>query len=225
VSAVRETSPRERHDTQENDMPEKLSVELREDFGKGAARRIRAEDKIPAVLYGHGQEPIHVTLPGHQTALAARNPNALLELTLADGRSRLALIKEIQRHPIRRTLTHIDFIEVRRGEKVEVDIPVVLNGEPVHPAIAVVDAQTLTLSVDALNVPEHLEIDVEEKEDGYQVFAGDVTLPTGAELVTDAELLVVAVQLPRVDQELEAELDAADEEAAAAAESEGSTEE
>ncbi|UYG16577.1 50S ribosomal protein L25/general stress protein Ctc [Brachybacterium huguangmaarense] len=206
-------------------MPEKLSVELREDFGKGAARRIRAEDKIPAVLYGHGQEPIHVTLPGHQTALAARNPNALLELTLADGRSRLALIKEIQRHPIRRTLTHIDFIEVRRGEKVEVDIPVVLNGEPVHPAIAVVDAQTLTLSVDALNVPEHLEIDVEEKEDGYQVFAGDVTLPTGAELVTDAELLVVAVQLPRVDQELEAELDAADEEAAAAAESEGSTEE
>jgi len=206
-------------------MPEKLSVELREDFGKGAARRTRAEDKIPAVLYGHGQDPIHVTLPGHQTALAARNPNALLELTLADGRSRLALIKEIQRHPIRRTLTHIDFIEVRRGEKVEVDIPVVLNGEPVAPAIAVVDAQTLTLSVDALTVPEHLEIDVDEKEDGYQVFAGDVTLPAGAELVTDAELLVMAVQLPRVDQELEAELDAADEESAPAAEPEDATEE
>lgn len=192
-------------------MPEKLSVELREDFGKGAARRIRVQDKIPAVLYGHGQDPIHVTLPGHQTALAARNPNALLELTLADGRSRLALIKEIQRHPIRRTLTHVDFIEVRRGEKVEVDIPVILSGEPVAPAIAVVDSQTLTLSVDALNVPESLTVDVEEKEDGYQVFAGDVTLPSGASLVTDPELLVVAVQLPRVDQELEAELDAADE--------------
>lgn len=199
-------------------MPEKLSVTQRDDFGKGASRRIRAEDKVPAVLYGHGMEPVHLTLPGHETALAARNSNALLELVLPDGDSHLALIKEIQRHPLRRTLTHLDLIAVRRGQKVEVDIPVVMTGEPVAPAIAVVDAQTLTLSVDALKVPESIEVSVEEKEDGFQLFAGDVTLPEGAELVTDPELLVIAVQLPRIDTELEAELDEADAEAAAEAE-------
>lgn len=195
-------------------MAEKLNVQLREDFGKGASRRIRAAHQIPAVIYGHGMDPVHVTLPGHETALAARNANALLELTLPGGDVHTALIKEIQRHPLHRTLTHLDLIAVRRGEKVEVDVPVVLNGEPVAPAIAVVDAQTLTLSVDAMNVPEQIEIDVEEKEDGYQLFAGDVVLPQGAELVTDAELLVVAVQLPRVDEELEAAI--AENEAAGA---------
>lgn len=197
-------------------MAEKLDVTLREDFGKGAARRIRAEHKVPAVLYGHGMDTLHVVLPGHETALAARNSNALIELALPDGKTRLALIKEIQRHPLKRTLTHIDLIEVRRGEKVEVDVPVVLTGEPVAPAMAVVDSQTVTLSVDALHVPEQVEVSVEEKEDGYQVFAGDLQLPTGAELVTDAELLIVAVQVPRVDEELEAEI-AANEAAGAEA--------
>ncbi|PZP14882.1 MAG: 50S ribosomal protein L25 [Brachybacterium faecium] len=182
-------------------MAEKLNVELREEFGKGAARRIRREHKIPAVLYGHGEEVRHVVLPGHETALAARNTNALLELNLADGRSELALIKDIQRHPLKRNITHLDLIIVRKGEKVEVDIPVVLVGEPTAPAIAVVDAQTLTLSADALHVPEQIEVDVEEKEEGFQLFAGDITLPEGSELVTDAELLVVAVTIPRVEEE------------------------
>lgn len=182
-------------------MAEKLNVELREEFGKGAARRIRREHKIPAVLYGHGEEVRHVVLPGHETALIARNTNALLELSLADGRSRLALIKDIQRHPLKRNITHLDLIIVRKGEKVEVDIPVVLVGEPTAPAIAVVDAQTLTLSADALSVPEQIEVDVEDKEEGFQLFAGDITLPEGAELVTDAELLVVAVTIPRVEEE------------------------
>ncbi|GAA1491388.1 50S ribosomal protein L25/general stress protein Ctc [Brachybacterium sacelli] len=186
-------------------MAEKLNVELREGFGKGAARRLRAEQRVPAVLYGHGEAPIHLSLPGHETALAARNPNALLELALADGTQHLALIKEIQRHPLKRSLTHLDLITVRRGEKVEVDIPVSVSGEPVAPAIAVVDLQALTLSVDALHVPEHVEISVEEAEDGFQLFAGDVTLPGDAELVTDAELLVVSVQTPRVEEEPETE--------------------
>lgn len=186
-------------------MAETLNVELRDEFGKGAARRIRAEHKIPAVLYGHGEAPLHLVLPGHETALAARNSNALLDLQLADGTSHLALIKEIQRHPLHRTISHLDLIIVQRGEKVEVDIPVTITGEPVAPAISVVDLQALTLSVDALHVPEHVEISVEEKVDGDQVFAGDVTLPAGAELVTDAELLVVAIQIPRVEEEPEAE--------------------
>lgn len=186
-------------------MAEKLNVELREGFGKGAARRIRAEHKVPAVLYGHGTEPLHLVLPGHETALAARNSNALLELVLPDGESHLGLIKDIQRHPLKRTLTHLDLILVKRGEKVEVEIPVVLTGETVSPAIAVVDLQNLTLSVDALKVPEQIEIDVEGKEEGFQLFAGDVALPEGAELVTDAEILVVAVEIPRVEEEPEAE--------------------
>ncbi len=180
---------------------EKLNVELREGFGKGAARRLRAEHRVPAVLYGHGEAPLHLSLPGHETALAARNSNALLELTLPDGATHLALIKEIQRHPLKRTLNHLDLITVRKGEKVEVEIPVVLTGEPVAPAIAMVDLQTLTLSVDALNVPEEVEISVEGTEDGYQLFAGDVTLPDDAELVTDAEIIVVSVALPRVQEE------------------------
>ena len=203
-------------------MPEKLNVELRESFGKGAARRLRAEGRVPAVLYGHGQDPVHLSLPGHDTALAARNPNALLELALADGTTHLALIKEIQRHPLKRSLAHLDLIIVRKGEKVEVDIPVVVTGEPVAPAIAVVDLQSLTLSVDALKVPEQIEIDVQDAEEGLQVFGGDVTLPEGAELVTDAELLVVNVQIPRVQEEPE---DAEGDAAESAEDSEGSEEE
>ena len=181
-------------------MAEKLNVELREDFGKGASRRLRAESRVPAVLYGHGQDPIHLSLPGHDTALAARNPNALLELVLPDGETHLALIKEIQRHPLKRSLNHLDLIIVRKGEKVEVEIPVVLTGEPIAPAAAFVDLQTLTLLVDALNVPEQVEVDVEGSEDGFQVFAGDVTLPEGSELVSDVELLVASVALPRIDE-------------------------
>ncbi|MDN5687167.1 MAG: 50S ribosomal protein L25/general stress protein Ctc [Brachybacterium sp.] len=206
-------------------MAEKLNVELREDFGKGAARRLRADQRIPAVLYGHGEAPLHLSLPNHETALIARNPNALLELGLADGTQHLALIKEIQRHPLKRSLTHLDLITVRRGEKVEVDIPVILSGEPVAPAIAMVDLQTLTLSVDALHVPEHIEISVEDAEEGYQLFAGDVILPGDAELVTDAEILVASVEMPRVepapeDEESEGTAEESAEESAEDAEQE-----
>jgi large subunit ribosomal protein L25 len=195
-------------------MAEKLNVETREEFGKGAARRIRREDKIPAVLYGHGADPVHLILPGHETALAARNSNALLELVLPDGSSHLGLIKDLQRHPLTRVISHLDLIAVKRGEKVEVDIPVYITGEVVSPAIAVVDTQALTILVDALAVPESIEIDVEGKEEGAAVHAGDVALPAGAELVTDAELLVVAVQIPRVEEEPEDEVEDTEDEAA-----------
>lgn len=205
-------------------MAEKLNVELREDFGKGASRRLRAQSRVPAVLYGHGEDPIHLSLPGHETALAARNPNALLELELAGGEKHLALIKEIQRHPLKRSLNHLDLITVRKGEKVEVEIPVVLIGEPVAPSAAFVDLQTLTLLVDALNVPEQVEVSVEGAEDGYQLFAGDVTLPGDSELVTDAEILVVSVALPRVEEE-PAEGEAAEGETAEGESTEESAEE
>ena len=206
ASLIVEHRDHEEHHT----MAEKLNVELRENFGKGAARRLRAESRVPAVLYGHGEAPLHLSLPGHETALAARNPNALLQLQLADGTSHLALIKEVQRHPLKRSLNHLDLIIVKKGEKVEVEIPVVLTGEPVSPSIAVVDLLTLTLSVDALNVPEQVEIDVEGTEDGFQVFAGDVKLPGDAELINDPEILVVSVALPRVEEEGDEETEEAE---------------
>lgn len=209
-------------------MAESLNVELRENFGKGHSRRLRAAGKVPAVLYGHGEDPRHFELPGHETALAARNPNALLELHLPDGSSHLALIKEIQRHPLHRTLTHLDLVAVKRGEKVDVDIPVVLTGEATSPAVAFVELQALTLSVDALAVPEQIEVDVEGAEEGFQVFAGDVTLPKGAELASDAELLVAYVSVPRGEVEADEDEESEDEagESTESAEGEGdSTEE
>ena len=188
------------HTVKEDTMAaEKLKVEERSEFGKGFARRMRAQNKVPAVLYGHGTEPRHLALPAHDTALLARNPNALIELEIAGGGSELAIIKDIQRHPLTRNLQHLDLLVVKRGEKVEVDVPVVIEGEPVAPAVAVIDLQTVTILADAVKLPEQITVNVEGKEDGSQIFAGDLTLDDGAELVTDAELLVLSVQVPRVD--------------------------
>ena len=181
-------------------MAENLKVERREDFGKGAARRIRRDNAIPAVLYGHEMDPVHLVLPYHATALIARNSNALIELELPDGKTKLALIKDIQRHPVRREIQHLDLIVVKRGEKVEVDIPFQVEGEPVSPATHIMELNDLTILVDALKVPEVIEISVEGLEEGTQIFAGDLTLPEGAELVTDAEALVVSVEVPQVDE-------------------------
>ena len=181
-------------------MPENLKVELREGFGKGAARRIRREGKLPAVLYGHGTEPQHLLLPAHESALIARNANALIELEIAGGGTELAIIKDIQRHVVRRELLHLDLLKVKRGEKVEVAIPIILTGEPVSPAVAFVDLQELTILADVLKLPESLEVSVEGLEEGAQIFVGDLELPEGAELVTDVEQLAVSVAIPQVDE-------------------------
>lgn len=195
-------------------MAESLKVEVRTEFGKGFARRLRMDNKVPAVLYGHGTDPVHLVLPRHETALIARNANALIELEIPGSSNELAIIKDIQRHPLSRHLQHVDLLLVKRGEKVQVDIPVIIEGETVSPAVAVVDIQHITIEADAVKLPEQVVINVEGMEDGVQIFAGDLDLGAGVELVTDAELLVVAVQVPRVDQ---ADLDA-DAEAEAAAE-------
>ncbi|MDO5644080.1 MAG: 50S ribosomal protein L25/general stress protein Ctc [Dermabacter sp.] len=196
-------------------MAESLKVEVRTEFGKGFARRLRMDNKVPAVLYGHGTDPVHLVLPRHETALIARNANALIELEIPGSASELAIIKDIQRHPLTRLLQHVDLLLVKRGEKVQVDIPVIIEGETVSPAVAVVDIQHVTIEADALKLPEQVVVNVEGMEDGVQIFAGDLDLGAGVELVTDAELLVVAVQVPRVDQ---ADLDADAAEAEAAAE-------
>lgn len=195
-------------------MAENIKVDVRSDFGKGFARRMRAESKIPAVLYGHGTEPVHLALPYHATALAARHSNALLELEIPNAENELAIIKDIQRHPLSRDILHIDLLIVKRGEKVEVDIPVTVEGEPQSPAVAVVDIQEITLLADALSLPEHIVVDVEGKVEGDAIYAGDLDLGD-AELVTDPEFLVVSIQVPQVDEaDLETPGSEDDEEAA-----------
>lgn len=213
-------------------MAESLKVELRSDFGKGFARRARVAGQVPGVLYGHGTDPVHLLLPQHEIALISRNPNALLELEIPEADSELAIIKDVQRHPLTRALLHVDLLLVKRGEKVQVDVPVIIEGEPTAPAVAMIDLQTVTVEADALNLPESIVINVEGKEEGENVFAGDLKLEKGVELVTDAELVVVGIGVPQVD---EADLEpvvAEDEEAegeesaeAAEAEEEAATEE
>ncbi|MCC5674231.1 50S ribosomal protein L25/general stress protein Ctc [Kocuria rhizophila] len=177
-----------------------IPATLRTEFGKGYARRVRANDKIPAVIYGHGAEPLHVILPGHEMMLASRNSNAVLDINV-DGEGHLAMIKEVQRHAVRPEILHIDLLTVRRGERVEVEIPVHVEGEVAPTAIHNVEENVLVVEADALKVPEYLTVDITDLEVGEHVYAKDVTLPGNVTLVSDPELLVVNVSEP-VEQDL-----------------------
>ncbi|QCR18710.1 50S ribosomal protein L25/general stress protein Ctc [Agrococcus sp. SGAir0287] len=175
-----------------------LVTEIRTQFGKGAARRLRASGKVPAVLYGHGTEPRHLALDGHAVFLLVRKANAILDLQI-EGESQLALVKDIQRNPVLQgipALEHLDLIVVRRGEKVQVDVPVHVEGESAPGTIHTLENATLLVEVEALHIPESIVVSVEDLEDGAQVLASDVTLPKGAELVTDPETLVVGISVP-----------------------------
>ncbi|MDN5639777.1 50S ribosomal protein L25/general stress protein Ctc [Rothia kristinae] len=178
----------------------KISAEARDDFGKGYARRLRKAGKIPAVIYGHGAEPVHIALPGHETMLAARNPNAVLSVDV-DGTNHLTLIKDVQRHAIRPEIYHVDLLTVRRGERVEVEVPVVVEGEVAPGNISTQSESVLLLDVDALDVPEELLVDVTDRQDGEHVTAADVLLPEDVTLVSDPELIVVNVSA-EVEQDL-----------------------
>jgi large subunit ribosomal protein L25 len=190
----------------------KLTAEKRTQFGKGAARKIRRDHKIPAVMYGHGAEPVHITLPGHDTMMALKNVNALLTIVI-DGDEQLALAKDVQRDPIKPVIEHVDLVIVRRGEKVAVDVPVHLEGEAAPETVVTVDALTLQLEVEATSIPENLVVSVEGFSAGTQVKAGEVALPAGATLLTDADALVVNVTQQISQEALEAELAEAEAEA------------
>ncbi|WP_261164602.1 50S ribosomal protein L25/general stress protein Ctc [Microbacterium sp. Marseille-Q6965] len=181
-----------------------LSAETRTEFGKGYARRLRAAGKIPAVIYGHGAEPIHVALPGHETALIVRQANALIDLTV-DGTAHLVLVKDVQRDPVRQVIEHVDLIVVQQGEKIQVDVPIVVTGESAPGTIHMLEASSLTVEVEATHIPEQLEVSVEGLEEGAHITAADVTLPQGASLAIDAETLIVAVSTPRGESADEAE--------------------
>jgi len=193
---------------------EKITAETRTEFGKGAARRIRRADKVPAVIYGHGNDPVHLTLPGHATWLALKNggANALLEIEV-DGSTQLALTKQVQTDPIRRTLEHIDFVAVRRGEKVTVDVPVTVVGEAGPETLVVTESGTVSLEAEATNIPETIEVSVEGAEVGTLITAAELHLPEGSELLTDPEALIVNVTNAPTAAEVEAELEEAEAEA------------
>lgn len=190
----------------------KLVAEQRTQFGKGAARKIRRDHKIPAVMYGHGTEPVHITLPGHESMLALKQTNALLTLVI-DGKEHLALAKDVQRDPIKPIIEHVDLVVVRRGEKVTVEVAVHVEGEAAPETVVTTVMGTVEVEVEATNIPESLVHSVEGAEVGTQVLASDLTLPSGATLVTDPEALVVNVTAQVTAEELEAELEEAEAEA------------
>jgi large subunit ribosomal protein L25 len=202
----------------------KLSAETRTEFGKGAARRIRRDHKVPAVLYGHGTDPVHITLPGHDTILALKHggANALLSIDV-DGKETLALPKQVQRHPVKGVLEHLDLIIVRRGEKVVVEVPVHVVGEAASETLVTVENASLSLEAEATHIPEFVEVSIEGAEVGTQILAKDVALPSGSTLQTDAEALVVNVVAAPTAEEIDAEL--ADAEADAGIERDASDEE
>lgn len=194
-------------------MPEvKLTAELRTEFGKGAARRIRRAHKVPAVLYGHGTDPIHITLPGHETLLALRQANALLSIDV-DGSSQLALPKQVQRDPLKHTIEHVDLVLVRRGEKVTVEVAIVLEGEAAPDTLVDIVANTVSIEAEATHIPQHITVSIEGAEAGTQITAADLQLPEGSVVQADPETLVVNVTNAPTAAEVEAELAEAEAEA------------
>jgi len=173
-------------------MSPKLVATPRTEFGKGAARRARRAGLVPAVLYGHGTEPVHVALPGHETFLALKHANALLEIEL-DGKVELAIAKDVQRDPVRDTVEHVDLLLVRKGEKVEVEVAVHVVGESAPGTMHLLDLSSLTVSAEATHLPEAIEVDVTDREAGTVVHAGEIALPEGVTLVTDPETPVVTI--------------------------------
>ena len=186
----------------------RLAATQRTEFGKGAARRTRRDGNVPAVLYGHGTDPVHLALPSLDFARVLRDngTNAVMTITVG-GEEHLALVKTVVVHPIRNYIEHCDLLVIRRGEKVTVDVNVVLVGEAAPGTLVTQESNTLEVEADVMSIPEELEVSVEGATVGTQVLAGQITLPAGVTLITDAEALVVNVVAAPTAEDLEAELD------------------
>ena len=194
-----------------------VDADIRTSFGKGAARKLRAAGKIPAVVYGHGAEPLHVAIPAHETTLIARRANALIDLKMTDSQQ-LVLIKDIQRDPVRQIIEHVDLVIVRKGEKVTVDIAVHIEGDPVSGTMVQLEHNTISVEAEATHIPESVTVNVDGFAEGTQVRASDIALPDGSTLVSVAEMLILTVQQPPKAEEA-APAASEDDDAAASAES------
>jgi large subunit ribosomal protein L25 len=183
-----------------------LTVSVRTQTGKGASRRARRDGKIPAVLYGHGEDPQHVELPGHDFAAVLRHSgtNAVLTLDIA-GKEQLALTKSLDIHPVRRNIMHADLLVVRRGEKVVVEVNVVVEGDAAPDTLVTQETNAIEIEAEAMSIPEQLTVSVEGAAPGTQFTAGQVTLPAGVNLISDPDLLVVNVVNAPTAEDLEEE--------------------
>lgn len=207
--------------------PTVIKGERREEFGKGSARRLRRDGKIPGVLYEKGIENIHFAVDLIEMTAIVRNDgaNAIVELEL-DGEKLLAMVKHIDQNVITLDIDHIDLFGIKRGEKVTVEVPVVMEGEAAPGAVVLQETDYVEIEIDALSIPDELTVSIEGKEIGDALHASDVKLPEGAELISDAETLIVNVTYEQVDEDLEAEAEAAEEGGAeAGAESDAPAEE
>lgn len=203
-----------------------LKVEERTDFGKGFARRARMNNQIPAVVYGHGVDPVHVTLPYHDTFLLVKdNPNAVISL---EGLKKpvMVLVKDIQRHPLKRTIQHLDLLLVKADEKVRVEVPVVIVGEPATGTVANLDLLNIEVSVPVIEIPETIDVDVTGMKDGEVLLVSEMKLPQDVEAITDGETVVLSVAVPQevAVPEATAEEGAAEGEAPAAEDKENTEE-
>lgn len=204
----------------------KLAVTNRTEKGKGAARRARREGQVPAVLYGHGTDPRHLNLPALEFAAILRNngTNAVITLDI-EGDDQLALTKQVDVHPIRDYIEHADLLVIKRGEKVTVEVVIVVEGDAAPGTLVMQDASTVEIEADALSIPEQFTVDVEGREAGVSVYASDLDLPEGVELISDPETLIVAVNEAPTAEELEAEIGEEGDEGEAAEGEEGGEDE
>ncbi|KNE83133.1 MULTISPECIES: 50S ribosomal protein L25/general stress protein Ctc [Streptomyces] len=183
----------------------KIPAEIRSEFGKGAARRLRREEKVPGVVYGHGGEPVHVAIPGHELMMALKTPNVLIRLT-TDGKSQLVIPKAVQREAIRGFLVHVDLLVVKKGETVTVDVPVHTEGE-LAPGGNLLEhmLDALPVETEATHIPEAFTVSVEGLEAGASIQAKDVTLPKGTALAVDGDTVVLQVVSTQAEAPAEGE--------------------
>ncbi|QZT61887.1 50S ribosomal protein L25/general stress protein Ctc [Mycolicibacterium austroafricanum] len=186
--------------------PNNLPAQVRTATGKGASRRARREGKVPVVLYGHGTDPQHLELNGRDFAAVLRHAgtNAVLTLDI-DGTEQLALTKAIEIHPIRRNIQHADLLVVRRGEKVTVEVNIVLEGDASPGTLVTQDANAVEIEADVQSIPEQFVVSVEGAEEGTQILAGQIELPSGVTLISDPDTLVVNIVAAPTAEDLESE--------------------
>jgi large subunit ribosomal protein L25 len=185
----------------------RISAEPRTEFGKGGARRTRRAGNVPAVLYGHGGDPVHISLPAREFAAIIRKSGMtqVLNIDISDGTKALALAKAIQRDPVKDTYDHVDLLVVRAGEKIIIDVPVVLVGEAARDTLVNHEQQTLSINADATKLPDRIEASIEGLQAGSHVTAGDLVLPDGVELAADADLIILIVNNAPSAADLDAE--------------------
>lgn len=189
-----------------------IKAEARTEFGKGVARRLRREWKVPGVIYGSHQEPVHFAVPLLDIQSLVRNNgvNAVLELEI-DGEQYLTMVKHVDQNVLTFDIDHVDLLAIKRGEKVEVEVPVTLTGEPAPGTMHIQDADVLLVEADVLNIPEEIEVSIAGLEDGAVITAADVTMPEDTTLVAEEDTVIVSISLPEVDEELEEAAEAAEE--------------